>query len=162
VKQLLILRHAKSDWGSSSLDDWERPLNERGERDAPRVGALLRERSMVPDLIVASDAVRARTTARLVAKAAGYSREVVLEPRLYAASPATILEVVSSLPEDAATSAMIVAHNPGLEDFVEQLAGEAQPMPTAALVQLEIPIDRWRDLDFQVGATVIDTWRPKD
>jgi phosphohistidine phosphatase len=161
VKQLLILRHAKSDWGNSSLADWQRPLNERGERDAPRVGARLRERSVVPDLIVTSDAIRARTTAEAAAKAADYTHQVVLEPTLYAASPATILDVVSKLP-DTATTAMIVAHNPGLEDFIEQLAGEPVPLPTAGLVQIEIPIDQWSDLDFSIAATILDSWRPKD
>lgn len=161
MRQLLILRHAKSDWGNSSLDDWERPLNERGERDAPRVGKWLREQSIVPDLIVTSDAMRARTTAQAVAKAAGYTREVVLEPTLYLAPPDAILDIVCGLPDDAA-SAMIVGHNPGLEDFVEQLSDEPQGLVTAALVQLEIPIDRWRDFDFSIGATIINSWRPKD
>lgn len=161
MKQLLILRHAKSDWGSSARDDWDRGLNDRGERDAPRVGTLLRERSIVPDLIVTSDAVRARSTAEAVAKAAGYANTVLLEPLLYLATPDVILDVVCSLQEDA-SRAMIVGHNPGLEDFVERLTGEPQGLVTAALVQLEIPIDRWRDLDFSVGATVISSWRPKD
>lgn len=161
MKQLLILRHAKSSWGNSSLDDWERTLNERGERDAPRVGMLLRERALVPDVIVTSDAVRARATAQAVARAAGYTREVVLEPLLYLAPPDAILEVISRL-DDATAIAMIVGHNPGLEDFIEQLSGEPQGLVTAALVQLEIPIDRWRDFDFSIGATIIDSWRPKD
>lgn len=161
MKQLLILRHAKSDWGNSSLDDWQRPLNERGEHDAPRVGLLLRTRLLVPDVIVTSDAVRARTTAHAVAKSAGYTRDVVLEPSLYLAAPGAILDVVNNL-RDTAEIAMIVGHNPGLEDFVEQLTGEPLGLPTAALVQIEAPITRWCDLDFSIGATIINSWRPKD
>ena len=162
MKRLLILRHAKSDWGDSSLDDWERPLNPRGLRDAPGVGSLLREQSLVPDLIVTSDAVRARTTANLVAKAAGYDREMVVDPRLYLAKPDDVLEVLCSLPDDSASTVMIVGHNPGLEDLIVTLTGEHHGMSTAALAHLALPIDRWSALDEQVAATVVDTWRPGD
>ncbi len=162
MKQLLILRHAKSSWASSSLDDWHRPLNERGLRDAPRVGEWLRAQSLVPDLIITSDAVRARTTAQAVATSAGYPRELGVEPSLYLATPADIIAVISRVPDDAARSVMIVGHNPGLEDLIEQLTGEDRDLPTAALVHLELLTDSWSDLDVSVGAAVVDAWRPKD
>ena len=161
VRQLLILRHAKSSWADASLDDWQRPLNERGLRDAPRVGDLLRERSLVPDLIISSDAVRARTTAQIVAKSAGYTRELMVAPTLYHATPSDVIEVLNDVDDDA-QSVMIVGHNPGLEDLIEQLTGEAHGLPTAALMQLEIGIDRWSALDISIGATIVDAWQPKD
>lgn len=161
MKQLLILRHAKSSWGDSSLADWERPLSERGVSDAPRVGELLRTRSIVPDLVITSDALRARTTAKAVAESAGYKRNLVIKPSLYLANPDDIIAVLSSLADDAAGSVMIVGHNPGLEDLIEQLTGEQHEMPTAALMQLALPIDRWGDLDASIPATVKDYWRPK-
>lgn len=161
MKRLLILRHAKSSWGDSSLDDWERPLNPRGLRDAPKVGALLRTHALVPDLIVTSDAVRARTTADAVAKAAGYDREIVVEPRLYHAKPEDLIAVLQGLSDDAAR-AMIVGHNPGLEDLIERLAGEHQGLPTATLAHLALPIDRWSALDEQTGGTIVNIWRPRD
>lgn len=162
MKRLLILRHAKSSWGNPSLADWQRPLNDRGLRDAPRVGALLRDRSLVPDLIITSDAVRARTTAETVAKAAGYTRELVVEPSLYHATPADLIAVLQGVAEEAGRSVMIVGHNPGLEDLVEQLTGEDHSLPTAALVQLALPIERWSEIDSSVDATVVDAWQPKD
>jgi phosphohistidine phosphatase len=162
VRQLLILRHAKSSWADSSKDDWHRPLNERGLRDAPRVGEWLRARSLVPDLIITSDAVRARTTAQAVATSAGYAQELIIEPPLYLATPADVIEVLNRVPDEAARSVMIVGHNPGLEDVIEQLTGETHGLPTAALVQLELPIDSWKDVDLSIGATVVDTWQPKD
>lgn len=162
MKRLLILRHAKSSWGDSSLADWQRPLNDRGRRDAPRVGALLRDRSLVPDLIITSDAVRARTTAEAVAKASGYTHELVVEPSLYHASPADVIAVLNGVADDAGRSVMIVGHNPGLEDLVEQLTGEDHPLPTAALVQLAVPIDSWSELDTSADATLVDAWQPKD
>ena len=92
MKQLAIFRHAKSDWGDSSLDDWQRPLSARGIIDAPRVGEMLRERSSIPDLIITSDAIRARSTAEAVAEAAGYTGAIFLEPALYLATPDAILK----------------------------------------------------------------------
>jgi phosphohistidine phosphatase len=161
VRQLLILRHAKSSWADSSLDDWQRPLNKRGLHDAPRVGDRLRARSLVPDVIITSDAVRARTTAETVAKSAGYSRELVLEPMLYLATPDDMMTVLNAVPDEA-RSVMIVGHNPGLEGLIQQLTGEFHAMPTAALVQLALPIDRWQDLDLSGGATVVEAWQPKE
>jgi phosphohistidine phosphatase len=161
VKRLLILRHAKSSWADTSMDDWQRPLNDRGLRDAPRVGDLLRNRSLVPDLIITSDAVRARTTAQAVAKAAGYTRDLVVEPSLYHATPDEVIAILNSAP-DAARSVMIVGHNPGLEGVVEQLTGESLGLVTAALVQIAVPIESWSVLDGTAAASVVDTWRPKD
>ena len=161
MRQLLILRHAKSSWANSSLDDWHRPLNERGLRDAPRVGEWLRAQSLVPDLIIASDAVRARTTAQMVATSAGYARELAVEPSLYLATPKDIIAVLNGVPDDTARSVMIVGHNPGLEDLIEQLTGEGRDLPTAALVHLELLTDSWRDLDLSGGATIVDAWQPK-
>ena len=95
MKRLIILRHAKSSWADTSLDDWQRPLNDRGRSDAPRVGEWLREHAIVPDLIVTSDAVRARRTAEAVAGTAGHSRDIVVTPSLYEASTSDILGVVN-------------------------------------------------------------------
>jgi phosphohistidine phosphatase len=161
VKRLLILRHAKSSWADSSLDDRERPLNDRGRRDAPRAGEWLRERAVMPDLIITSDAVRARTTAEAVAKAAGYSRALVVTPSLYHATPEDVLDVLQDAPDEAHT-VLIVGHNPGLEDLVGQLTGEHHGLPTTALVELEVPIDRWRDLDRTIAAAIVETWQPRD
>ena len=160
MKRLLILRHAKSSWSDASLDDWQRPLNERGRRDAPRVGDLLRNRSLVPDVIITSDAVRARTTAQAVAEAAGYSRDIVVEPSLYHATPDEVIAVLNSVPDEA-HSVMIVGHNPGLEGVVQQLAGEYHGLTTAALVQVAVPIDSWSELDETTAASVVDSWQPK-
>lgn len=161
MKRLLILRHAKSSWSDSSLGDWQRPLNERGLRDAPRVGDLLRARSLIPDLIITSDAVRARTTAEAAAEAAGYTGKLVIEPSLYHAKPDDVIAVLNSV-DQAARSVMIVGHNPGLEDLIQQLTGESYGLPTATLVQLALPIDRWTDLDAAAGATLVDAWQPKE
>jgi phosphohistidine phosphatase len=161
VKTLLVLRHAKSSWNDSELDDHERPLNERGLRDAPRMGALVREHGLRPDVVLSSDAVRARLTAEAVAEAARYAGEVLLDPRLYMACPADILSLLPTVRENAET-VMIVGHNPGLEQLVEQLTGEREDLPTAALAQIELPIDLWRDLTLTIRGTLVGLWRPGD
>jgi phosphohistidine phosphatase len=161
VKRLLILRHAKSSWADSSMADWQRPLNDRGKRDAPRAGAWLRARSRVPDRIVSSDAVRARTTAQAVAEAAGYSGEIVIEPSLYHAETEAVFAVLNDVADEIHT-VMIVGHNPGLEQFVQQLTGESHDLPTAALVELSVPIERWSELDDAVTASIVEMWRPRD
>ena len=162
MKTLLVLRHAKSSWNERGLTDHDRPLNERGERDAPRVGVLVRQQHLTPDAIISSDAVRARMTAEAVAAAAGYGGEIQLEPLLYHASPDDILVVLRATPEPNANTVMIVGHNPGLEGLVAQLTGEAQGLPTAALAHIVLPIDRWRDLDGSASGTLVDLWRPKE
>jgi bisphosphoglycerate-dependent phosphoglycerate mutase len=103
MKTLLILRHAKSSWKDSARGDHERPLNQRGERDAPRTGELVREHGLIPDLIISSDAVRARLTAEAVATSARYGGDILLDPRLYLASPADILAVLRTVRAHAET-----------------------------------------------------------
>jgi len=160
MKRLLVLRHAKSSWADTSLDDWQRPLNDRGRREAPRVGKWLRDRALVPDLIVTSDAVRARETAAAVADAAAYTREIVVEPSLYHATPADAIAVLKSISNQTARTVLIVGHNPGLRDLVSRLSGEHHDLVTAAIVELAVPIDRWSELDLTIAATIEGTWQP--
>lgn len=162
MKTLLVLRHAKSSWDDRTLDDHERPLNTRGQRDAPRMGELMREHGLVPDMILSSDALRASQTAQAAAAAAHYAGEILLERRLYAASPADIVAVLRTSGATEAATVMIVGHNPGLEELVAQLTRERQDLPTAALAQITLPVDRWRDLDVSTRGSLIALWRPKE
>lgn len=162
MKTLLVLRHAKSSRDDPALDDHERPLNERGRRDGPRVGQLVRQHRLTPDLIISSDAVRARRTAEAVAEAAQYAGEILLDPSLYLASPADIVAVLRTVQAPKTGTVMIVGHNPGLEGLVAQLTGEEQDLPTAALAQIVLPIDRWRDLKMSTRGTLVALWRPRD
>lgn len=161
MKTLLLLRHAKSSWSDSALADHDRPLNGRGEGDAPRVGRRVRQQRLTPDLIISSDAVRARMTAEAVAQAAGYAGEIRLEPLLYGAAPDDIMVVLRTAEPNAET-VMVVGHNPGLEALVGQLTGERPDLPTAALAQIDLPIDRWRDLNETTRGTLVEIWRPKE
>jgi phosphohistidine phosphatase len=161
MKTLLVLRHAKSSWNDPQLDDHERPLNERGRRDGPRMGKLVREYGLIPDIVISSDAVRARLTAEAVAAAARYAGEILLDPHLYLASPADIVSLLRTVRENAET-VMIIGHNPGLEELVEQLTGERHDLPTAALAHIVLEIDQWRDLKRSTRGTLLGHWRPKE
>jgi phosphohistidine phosphatase len=160
MKTLLILRHAKSSWKDESLPDHERPLNKRGKEEAPRMGRLIRELDLVPDLILCSSAKRAQTTARLVAEEAGYEGEIVMLRELYAAGPEAFIEALANLQGEYGR-VMVVGHNPGLEELLEALSGEYQPLPTGALAQVRLPIEHWSELNDEVEGELAGLWSPK-
>jgi phosphohistidine phosphatase len=161
MKTLLLLRHAKSSWKQPELADHDRPLNKRGKRTAPLMGALLLDQDLIPDLILCSSAVRVHTTARLVAKACAYAGEIKQIRKLYLAEPQTYVEVLRQVAEKH-TRVLVVGHNPGLEALIEALTGEAMAMPTAALAQVELSLKRWSDLDTDTDCKLVSGWRPKD
>lgn len=161
MKTLLILRHAKSSWKETGLADHDRPLNKRGLRDAPRMGKLLREEGLVPDLILGSTARRAKKTAEAVAEASGYEGEIQLEAGLYAAGPEAYLEALHVLPEEV-QNVLVVGHNPGLEELVELLTGEAVSLPTAALARVALPVESWGSLTEEIEGELVRLWVPRE
>ena len=160
MKTLLILRHAKSSWKDTSLADHDRPLNKRGKQDAPRIGELLQEQELIPDRIISSTAKRARNTAKAVAKVCHCEGRVELTPEFYHAGPGSYLAVLQNVPDDN-QRVMVVGHNPGMEALVTHLTGRMETMPTAALAHVELPIEKWADLDYEVQGELLDLWRPK-
>lgn len=161
MKTLLILRHAKSSWKDEGLADHDRPLNKRGKKDAPRVGKLLREVDLVPELIISSTAKRARKTASKVAQKCAYEGVIELTGDLYLAPPSQYVQVLQNVP-DHVTRVMVVGHNPGAEELLAQLAGHATHLPTAALAHVELDIDHWQQLTLQAPGKLVDLWRPRE
>lgn len=154
MKRLLLLRHAKSSWDGDALPDFDRPLVPRGHEAAARIGRLLAERELVPDRILCSTARRARETCDGLVANLSAAPETRFDDRLYLAAPATLLRLVHDLP-DAAGTALVIGHNPGLQQFVRALAGSgdadalerlARKYPTAALALLNFDCDRWQDI----------------
>jgi phosphohistidine phosphatase len=151
-RELLLLRHAKSDWGSDAPSDFDRPLTKRGKRDAAKVGFRLLRDGPIPDHVVASPAERARQTAVKVCKGLGIGKSsIAWDPEIYEANLDDLLGVLGRCPPDAAT-VLIVGHNPGLEYLVRHLCGEdleppadGKLLPTAALARFEMP-DGWDSL----------------
>jgi len=162
MKTLLVLRHAKSSWGDPGLEDHERPLNKRGKKTAPRMGKLLREEGLVPDLVVSSTAVRAKTTTEAVLEKAKYKGKTRYDERLYPGGPSAILEVLREIEADGVDCVLIVGHNPGQEELIRALTGREEAFPTAALARIELPIEKWKDLDSTVVGTLTKIWRPKE
>lgn len=153
MKTLLIVRHAKSDWGHAGLADHDRPLNERGRRDAPRMGARLAERGAVPEVIRSSTALRARTTAAAFAAAFGDDAFVELDETMYATSVEHLLEVITEL-DDAAGTVMLVGHNPEFSGLVGRLTDEFVELSTCTVAEVRLPVERWADATGAMGELV--------
>jgi phosphohistidine phosphatase len=155
----MLLRHGKSDW-SQQLNDFDRPLKDRGKRGAQRMGVWLQQQELVPDLVVSSPAERAIVTAQKAVKAmAGDAGRILQDRRIYAARVEDLLEVLAELPREA-HRVMLVGHNPGLEYLTEYLAdkpiplpGDGKLLPTATLASLELP-DNWQGLKAGAGQLI--------
>ena len=141
---LILLRHAKSDW-SGDEPDHDRPLANRGRRQAPEAGRWLADHVPHIDLAVVSTAVRARQTWELASASLDEPPSTRLEERLYAASAMELREVVGELPDDA-TTVVLVGHNPGIEELASSLTGEQVSMPTSAIAVIELH-GPWRSAD---------------
>ncbi|MEO8285888.1 MAG: histidine phosphatase family protein [Chloroflexota bacterium] len=163
MRTLLILRHGKAQTGAPNGDK-ARVLVDRGERESEAMGQLMRDLNLHIDAVVSSDAARARQTAEIAAKAAGFSGDITLEPAIYGAGLDTLLSVVRKLPGNRET-VLLVGHNPGFEDLVSALGeegSEPESLPTAGLAHLAF--DRaatWRDVREGTGRLVA-LHRPKD
>lgn len=146
MKTIYLIRHAKSSWKNESQDDFDRPLSDRGGRDAPLMAAAMYSRNEVPDLLISSSAIRAKQTAEHFAKHfAKENPEFQLEDRLYLAGVGSLLEVICLI-EDRINSVAVFAHNPGISAFVEYLSTENIDMPTTGIVRLDFGLDSWKEL----------------
>jgi phosphohistidine phosphatase len=160
MKTLLILRHAKSSWDHPNLSDHDRPLNRRGEHDAPRMGQLLFERDLLPDLILSSTARRAHDTVSALTEACGYAGEVLFQRALYHAGVADYLETLRLL-SDEVQRVLVVGHNPTLEELLYHLTDESEALPTAALALIRLPIASWHQLTEETQGELIGLWTPR-
>ena len=145
MKTLTIVRHAKSSWHEPVLSDRERPLNKRGQRDAPRMGKRIADAGIRPSLIISSPATRAWTTAQIIAEELSYPVEFLQrEKSPYLASLNDILDVIVAQ-DDGFNSLMVVGHNPGLTNMVNFLSpGITGNLPTAGVVSVTIDQDDWK------------------
>jgi len=154
MKTLLLLRHAKSSPIDPAGQDVERPLNDRGKREAELIADFIRRQNTPIDLIVCSPAIRAKQTMELVFATNQPSPEVRFDRRIYDAAPTQLLEVISGV-EDERRCLLIVGHNPGMEELLTLLLGEEQHMPTAALAKVALSSENWNQL--QPGKGILET-----
>jgi phosphohistidine phosphatase len=151
VKHLFILRHGKSDWDAEYEGDHERPLSKRGRKSAQLMGTYLSSVGQKPQLVLASSAVRARTTAELAGEAGGWTCPQEVRPELYGASTADVLRCVAAQ-HDRVTRLLVVGHEPTLSEFIgEMIGGGNVCVPTAALACIELDADKWRRVRFGTG-----------
>jgi phosphohistidine phosphatase len=145
MKTLYLLRHAKSSWGNASLRDFDRPLNDRGREAAERIGKRLASENLSTPLIVCSPALRTRETAEIVLRSSNLRAEQRFDERIYEASLQDLTQVISDLPDDEEV-AILIGHNPGLEELLAFLTGEARRMPTCALAKIKLELVSWQDI----------------
>ena len=153
MRRLTLVRHAKSDMGLPGQQDWDRVLNRRGQQDAPEMARRLRGRKFKPDLILTSPAVRALSTASIMARELKVPAErIAQDERLYLADAKVIFEVMRELGGDA-RHVMLFGHNPGITDCANKLStGERiDNMPTCAVFTACFGIDNWSQLDWESG-----------
>nr|WP_295875969.1 histidine phosphatase family protein [uncultured Chitinophaga sp.] len=149
MKTLLLIRHAKSSWTNPDMDDFDRPLNKRGKQNAPEMAQRLVSRGMVPELIIASPAKRARTTAKIMAEEWHYPKQaILLEEELYLCYASTFLKVITRIDDDF-NAVAIFAHNPGITDFANYLTEEIRidNVPTTGIFAIQADTDSWKDFD---------------
>lgn len=164
--RLIVMRHAKSDWGSPELSDHERPLNERGRRDAPRIAHRLIELGWTPDYVASSDAVRTRETWELMEPLftgqSSKSIDVEFRNSMYLAGRNELSHVLSGL-ADRCPCALALGHNPGWEEAASWFAGQPLHMTTANAVLLSITATDWATAVAQRGEwQLVDHLRPKE
>lgn len=152
MKQVALMRHAKSSWKHSELSDYERPLNQRGLRDAPMMGQRLMQRGFSTDMVVTSPARRAAATARAVARAIGFPLDQIREePDFYLAGPDTLIETTRTL-TDTADRVILFGHNPGFTILANELGDlTLDNLPTCGIALFEFDIKSWRDVDYGKG-----------
>ncbi|TMI91850.1 MAG: histidine phosphatase family protein [Bacteroidetes bacterium] len=146
MKQLLLIRHAKSNWNDPSLADFDRPLNDRGKKDAPEMAKRLSDKKIKINAFVSSPAKRARQTCKHFAKKFEFKKkDIVLEPRLYEAGDDSFYNVVEDL-KNKWDSVAIVSHNPGISSFANSLTGtKIDDMPTCSVFAIKIDTKKWKD-----------------
>ncbi|MCK4559446.1 MAG: histidine phosphatase family protein [Calditrichia bacterium] len=152
MKTLYLVRHAKSSWKFPELDDFERPLNKRGKRDAPAMGRLLKDKDIMPDIIISSPAVRASMTTKIISDILSYTlSRVKYSDEIYEADTTSLLKVVSRV-DDKFNSTMLIGHNPGMTYFANMLANaRIDNIPTCGIFCTELDISSWQEISENCG-----------
>lgn len=146
-KTLIIVRHAKSSWKDSTLNDIQRPLNKRGNKDAPKMGKHLAKKKIIPQAIFSSSGLRALTTARLISVEIGMKpTEIMVEDNLYTFNSEQLLDEIKNISDDY-EKIMVVGHNPAVTEITNILSGsDIDNIPTCGVAILELSVDSWKDL----------------
>jgi phosphohistidine phosphatase len=161
VSELFLLRHAKSSWENPVLSDHERPLNSRGRVAAALMASVLSDVNAFPERVLCSTALRATETVRLLVTHWNQPTEIILVPDLYHAAPLVIAKVVSNW-GGSVPNLMVVGHNPGFEEFFEEVTGTSLAIPTGACLQLNCQLENWSEFALSTRVALVRRWLPKE
>ena len=155
MKTLVLIRHAKSSWDFPHLRDYERPLNARGEKDAPEMARRLAKLDIKPDMVCSSGAERAIQTAKTITTFLHYpAYEIEVDDRIYHASSKSLLEYIKRI-EHPANTIYLVGHNPGLTEFLNLVADEnIENIPTCGIAGIEFRIEKWSEVKSGLGKLI--------
>ena len=148
MKTLLLVRHAKSSWDDPEMKDFDRPLNDRGKKDAPEMAERLKDKGLKIDLFVSSPAKRAKKTAKIFAEAYDVSKEdIKLVDELYHASPSAFSKAVADLSDKEGVVALF-SHNPGITEYASSLSNvRIDNMPTCSVFAVQANIKKWSEFE---------------
>lgn len=160
MKTLLLMRHAKSSW-DDKVDDRARTLSKRGRKNAARMGDLLKDEKIIPDLILASNAVRTRQTAEIVMDEMKYKGDLCFLNKLYMAEIEVYVQEIQRVTDDVDTL-LLIGHSPTLDSLMMLLTQKVESLPTGSVVHLTLPIDSWKDFKTDLPAELLHFWKPKE
>jgi len=155
MKTLYLVRHAKSSWKHPELDDFERPLNKRGKRDAPRMGQFLMNKGIIPDIIISSPALRALMTTKIISDILSYPKnQVTYFDDIYEADISSLFKILSKV-KSKYNSAMMVGHNPGMTTIANALTNtRIDNIPTCGVFCTELDISSWQEISENCGELI--------
>ncbi|MEB2776977.1 histidine phosphatase family protein [Algoriphagus sp. D3-2-R+10] len=154
MKKIILVRHGKSAWNNPNLTDHDRPLADRGLNDVPEMGFRLKEKGIIPDLIISSTATRASQTAEILAEVLHVpNSKIAYTKNLYHASSAMILKCIQKQ-DDSNQLIFLVGHNPGMNDFIDFFGGNIENLPTSGQYGFLVDSDHW----VQVRPENVRTW----
>ncbi|MFT5659899.1 MAG: phosphohistidine phosphatase [Sulfurimonas sp.] len=159
MKKIYIIRHAKSSWKDMDLEDFDRPLNKRGELNAPLMGKRLKKKSVVPDIILSSSALRAKTTAKMIAKELQYSQKIVFKDDMYHTNVIFLHKMLKHL-DDKHTTVFLFGHNSELNMLAEYYVDLEENIPTCGIVEIEFSSKKWSGISSK-NATLLSFDYPK-
>ncbi len=161
MKRLYIARHAKSSWDHPNLEDFERPLNQRGMMDASFMGDFLVKKNIQFDLFISSPANRAISTAKIIAQKINYTEATIIEnSSIYESSLKDLLQIIENI-DNQHQSIILFGHNPSFSKLIDYLSGEyIGNLPTSGIAQLEFEMDDWKAISKDSG-NLLSLWSPK-
>jgi len=145
MKKLYLIRHAKSSWKDEKLNDFDRPLNKRGKQNAPLMGSRLRDKKIMPDIILSSPALRAKTTAELISKTVNYPKDIIFIDEIYESTPAKLHQILTHV-DDKNSTLFLFGHNPELNALLERYVNFTENLVTCGMVEIEFSCDKWVDI----------------